>query len=62
LWLAYDSVCTGLGDVTPRAIAGSPAPPSPLSQVIDPVTLTIGDKNVPVSLPVRPRDSPGSIK
>jgi len=48
LWLAYDSVCTGLGDVTPRAIAGSPAPPSPLSQVIDPVTLTIGDKNVPV--------------
>jgi uncharacterized protein (TIGR03437 family) len=40
--------CTGLGDVTPRAIAGSPAPPSPLSQVIDPVTLTIGDVKVPV--------------
>jgi uncharacterized protein (TIGR03437 family) len=40
--------CTGLGDVTPRAIAGSPAPPSPLSQVIDPVTLTIGGVQVPV--------------
>jgi uncharacterized protein (TIGR03437 family) len=40
--------CTGLGDVTPRAIAGSPAPPSPLSQVIDPVTLTIGGVKVPV--------------
>jgi uncharacterized protein (TIGR03437 family) len=40
--------CTGLGDVTPRAVAGAPAPPSPLSQAIDPVTLTIGGKNVPV--------------
>jgi uncharacterized protein (TIGR03437 family) len=40
--------CTGLGDVTPRVIAGSPAPPSPLSQVIDPVTLTIGGVKVPV--------------
>jgi uncharacterized protein (TIGR03437 family) len=34
--------------VTPRAIAGSPAPPSPLSLVIDPVTLTIGGVKVPV--------------
>jgi uncharacterized protein (TIGR03437 family) len=41
--------CTGLGDVNPRAVAGSPAPPSPLAQVIDPVTLTIGGVNVPVS-------------
>jgi uncharacterized protein (TIGR03437 family) len=40
--------CTGLGDVTPRAVAGSPAPPSPLAQTIDPVTLTIGGVNVPV--------------
>jgi uncharacterized protein (TIGR03437 family) len=35
--------------VNPRAVAGSPAPPSPLAQVIDPVTLTIGGVNVPVS-------------
>ena len=40
--------CTGLGDVTPRAVAGSPAPPSPLSYVIDPVTVTIGSVNAPV--------------
>jgi uncharacterized protein (TIGR03437 family) len=40
--------CTGLGDVSPRVIAGLPVPPSPLSQTIDPVTLTIGGKNVPI--------------
>jgi uncharacterized protein (TIGR03437 family) len=40
--------CTGLGDVTPRLVAGFPAPPSPVSQVIDTVTLTIGGVNVPV--------------
>jgi uncharacterized protein (TIGR03437 family) len=40
--------CAGLGDVTPRAVAGSPAPPSPLSQTIDPVTVTIGGVNAPV--------------
>jgi uncharacterized protein (TIGR03437 family) len=40
--------CTGLGAVTPRAVAGFPAPPSPLSQVIDAVTLTIGGVDVPV--------------
>ena len=39
--------CTGLGDVSPRAVAGSPAPISPLSQAIDPVTLTIGGVKVP---------------
>ena len=40
--------CTGLGDVTPRAVAGFPVPPSPLSQAINPVTLTIGSVKVPV--------------
>jgi uncharacterized protein (TIGR03437 family) len=40
--------CTGLGGVNPRAVAGYPAPPSPLSQTIDPVTMTIGGVNVPV--------------
>lgn len=40
--------CTGLGDVTPRAVAGFPAPPTPVSQAIDTVTLTIGGVNVPV--------------
>jgi uncharacterized protein (TIGR03437 family) len=40
--------CAGLGDVTPRAVAGSPAPPSPLSQAIDAVTVTIGGVNAPV--------------
>jgi hypothetical protein len=39
----------GLGDVTPPAVAGSPTPPSPLSHVIDLVTLTIGGVDVPVS-------------
>ena len=38
--------CTGLGDVSPRLVAGYPAPPSPLSYVIDAVTLTIGGVNV----------------
>jgi uncharacterized protein (TIGR03437 family) len=41
--------CTGLGDVTPRAIAGTPAPASPLASAIDTVTLTIGGVNVPVA-------------
>jgi uncharacterized protein (TIGR03437 family) len=40
--------CTGLGGVNPRAVAGYPAPPSPLSHTIDPVTMTIGGVNVPV--------------
>jgi uncharacterized protein (TIGR03437 family) len=40
--------CTGLGDVSPRVLAGLPVPPSPLSNTIDPVTLTIGGKNVPI--------------
>jgi uncharacterized protein (TIGR03437 family) len=39
--------CTGLGNVTPRAVAGYPAPASPLSQANDPVTLTIGGVTVP---------------
>jgi uncharacterized protein (TIGR03437 family) len=40
--------CAGLGDVTPRAIAGYPAPPSPLAYVVDTVTVTIGGVNAPV--------------
>jgi len=40
--------CTGLGGVNPRAVAGYPAPVSPLSQTIDPVTMTILGVNVPV--------------
>ena len=40
--------CTGLGDVNPRAIAGDPAPVSPLAQAIDPVTVAISGVNVPV--------------
>jgi uncharacterized protein (TIGR03437 family) len=34
--------CTGLGDVSPAAVAGFPASPQPLSQAIDTVTVTIG--------------------
>jgi uncharacterized protein (TIGR03437 family) len=41
--------CTGLGDVNPRGVAGSPAPVTPLAQAIDPVTVTLGGVNVPVS-------------
>jgi uncharacterized protein (TIGR03437 family) len=40
--------CTGLGNVSPRAVAGYPVPASPLAQVNDPVTLTIGGVKVPV--------------
>jgi uncharacterized protein (TIGR03437 family) len=41
--------CTGLGDTSPRGVAGSPAPITPLAQAIDPVTVTLGGVNVPVS-------------
>jgi uncharacterized protein (TIGR03437 family) len=40
--------CAGLGDVTPRAVAGAPAPPSPLAHTINPVAVTIGGVNAPV--------------
>jgi uncharacterized protein (TIGR03437 family) len=40
--------CSGLGDVTPRLLAGLPAPPSPLSYVNDTVTVSIGGVNAPV--------------
>jgi uncharacterized protein (TIGR03437 family) len=40
--------CTGLGDVSPTEVAGFPASPSPLSQAIDTVTLTIGGVNAQV--------------
>jgi uncharacterized protein (TIGR03437 family) len=39
--------CTGLGDVSPRLIAGYPAPPTPLSWTIDAVSVTIGGVNAP---------------
>ena len=39
--------CTGLGNVSPRAVAGDPVPPSPLEWAIDAVKLTIGGVNVP---------------
>ena len=34
--------------MSPRVIAGYPVPPPPLSNTIDPVTLTIGGVKVPV--------------
>jgi uncharacterized protein (TIGR03437 family) len=40
--------CTGLGDATPRAVAGFPVPPSPLSWANDTVTATIGGVNASV--------------
>jgi uncharacterized protein (TIGR03437 family) len=41
--------CTGLGAVTPAIADGSPAPPSPLSNTVNPVTATVGGQNAPVS-------------
>jgi uncharacterized protein (TIGR03437 family) len=41
--------CTGLGAVMPAVPEGSPAPPSPLSNTVNPVTVTIGGQNAPVS-------------
>jgi len=38
----------GLGSVNPQAVAGSETPISPLSQALDPVTVTMGGVNVPV--------------
>jgi uncharacterized protein (TIGR03437 family) len=34
--------CTGLGEVNPRAIAGSATPATPLSPIVEPVTVTLG--------------------
>lgn len=34
--------CTGLGEVDPPVVAGSPTPMSPISSTVNPVTLTIG--------------------
>lgn len=36
--------CTGLGAVTPEVTLGSPAPGSPLSQTVSPVTVEVGGK------------------
>ena len=41
--------CTGLGDVTPRGVAGTPAPAQPLAAAIDPVTVTLGGISAPVA-------------
>jgi uncharacterized protein (TIGR03437 family) len=40
--------CTGLGAVNPSVSAGSTAPASPLSQTVNPVTVTIGQVTEPV--------------
>jgi uncharacterized protein (TIGR03437 family) len=48
---AYDAIviyADGLGNVDPQAIAGSETPISPLSQTLDPVTVTIGGISAPV--------------
>jgi uncharacterized protein (TIGR03437 family) len=48
---AYDPLviyCEGLGDVDPQQIAGSPVPISPLSRVLDPVSVTVGGLSTPV--------------
>ena len=39
---------TGMGAVSPRAVAGAPTPTAPLSKSNDPVTVTIGGVNAPV--------------
>jgi uncharacterized protein (TIGR03437 family) len=41
--------CTGLGPVSPGVAAGSPAPSQPLSQTVNPVTVTIGDQAAQVA-------------
>lgn len=40
---------TGMGAVNPREVAGAPAIAQPLSQTNDPVTVTIGGVNAPVT-------------
>jgi uncharacterized protein (TIGR03437 family) len=40
--------CTGLGAVDPPIPEGVPAPSSPLSRTVNPVTVTIGGQNAPV--------------
>jgi uncharacterized protein (TIGR03437 family) len=41
--------CTGLGAVTPAVPEGAPPPSSPLSNTLNPVTVTIGGQDAPVS-------------
>ena len=41
--------CTGLGSVSPDAVAGSAVPSDALRQTVNPVTLTIGGVNAPVA-------------
>jgi len=41
--------CTGLGAVTPAGPDGAPAPASPLSNTVNPVTVTIGGQNATVA-------------
>ena len=40
--------CTGLGAVSPAVPDGAPAPPSPLSNTVNPVSVTIGGQNAAV--------------
>jgi uncharacterized protein (TIGR03437 family) len=41
--------CTGLGAVDPPVPEGTPPPSSPLSNSVNPVTVTIGNRNAPVA-------------
>jgi adhesin/invasin len=41
--------CTGLGAVTPAVPDGAPAPASPLSNTVNPATVTIGGQNATVA-------------
>ncbi|MBM3814891.1 MAG: hypothetical protein FJW20_24980 [Acidimicrobiia bacterium] len=41
--------CTGLGEVDPRAIAGSSTPITPLSPTLEPVTVTLAGIDAPVA-------------
>ena len=48
---AFDALviyCSGLGDVDPQQIAGSAAPPTPLSRALDTVKVTIGGIDAPL--------------
>jgi len=45
--------CSGLGAVNPPVVAGAQAPSSPLSNTVNPVTVTIGGIQAQVEFAVR---------